>query len=131
MICYSVHPVGDVRVADEQMNVAVLAPAGTIRALGFGLGPVVALDLGHFIPLIEDDLGAAKRGLELRLLVDAEDPLEAARSLGVRTRAGTAPWSPRAQVTATRAVSVDGVAAAARAVRADLITVVRPEGQRR
>ncbi|QTR02778.1 insulinase family protein, partial [Saccharothrix algeriensis] len=79
----------------------------------------------------EDDLGAAKRGLEVRTLVDTEDPLEAARSLGVRTRAGTAPWSPEALLAATRAVSADGVAEAARAVSADLITVVRPEGRRR
>ncbi len=77
----------------------------------------------------EEDLDAARRGLEMRLLVDSEDPLEAARSLGTRTRAGTAPWSPAARLAATCAVSALDVAEAARAICAGLITVVRPEGR--
>ncbi|MDX8050906.1 pitrilysin family protein [Lentzea sp. BCCO 10_0798] len=79
----------------------------------------------------DEDLDAARRGLQMRLLVDSEDPLEAARSLGVRTRAGTAPWSAEEQQAAIRAVTAEDVAAAARAVCAGLITVVRPEGRPR
>jgi hypothetical protein len=57
---YSWHPVDEVRVADDKMNVSVVAPSGMIRALGAGVGPVVALDLGRFIPLIEGGIGALR-----------------------------------------------------------------------
>ncbi len=57
---YSLHPIQDVRVTDDKGNVSVVAPGGTIRALGFGVGPVVALDLGRFIPLIEGGIGALR-----------------------------------------------------------------------
>lgn len=54
---YAIHPVGDVRGEDDEMKTVVFAPAGTIRSFAFGLGPVVALDLGRFLPLIEGGLG--------------------------------------------------------------------------
>ena len=57
---YSWHPVDDVRVEDDKKNVSVVAPAGTIRAFGTGIGPVVALDLGRFIPLIEGGIGVLR-----------------------------------------------------------------------
>ena len=57
---YSVHPIDDVRVTDDKMNVAVVAPGGTIRALGFGVGPVIAIDLGRFLPLIEGGIGGLR-----------------------------------------------------------------------
>ena len=57
---YSAHPVGDVRVTDDKMNVEVVAPSGLIQAVGFGVGPVVALDLGRFVPLIEGGIGGLR-----------------------------------------------------------------------
>lgn len=57
---YSVHPVDDTRVIDDKENVTVTAAAGTIRALGFGVGPVVAIDLGRFLPLIEGGIGGLR-----------------------------------------------------------------------
>ncbi|MBL8971015.1 MAG: hypothetical protein JNK56_10565 [Myxococcales bacterium] len=57
---YSVHPVDDVRVTDDKMNISVVAAAGTIRALGFGVGPVIAIDLGRFLPLIEGGIGGLR-----------------------------------------------------------------------
>ena len=57
---YSAHPVDEVRYTDDKKNVSVVAPAGTVRALGFGVGPVLALDLGRFIPLIEGGIGALR-----------------------------------------------------------------------
>ncbi|WAS96146.1 hypothetical protein [Nannocystis punicea] len=49
---YSGHPVGEER-AQMEMEVVRTAPPGTIHVMGFGAGPVFALDLGRFLPLIE------------------------------------------------------------------------------
>ncbi|MDC0720751.1 hypothetical protein [Nannocystis bainbridge] len=49
---YSGHPVGEERVQVE-MEVVRTAPPGTIHVMGYGAGPVFALDLGRFLPLIE------------------------------------------------------------------------------
>jgi len=49
---YSGHPVGEERTKVE-MEVIPTAPAGTIHVAGAGFGPVFALDLGRFLPLIE------------------------------------------------------------------------------
>lgn len=57
---YSVHPVQDRRSADSDGKTVINAAAGTIRAAGFGVGPVIALDLGRFVPLIEGGLGALR-----------------------------------------------------------------------
>ncbi len=57
MATYSGHPVGEERVEAEDMSVVTTAPRGTIRAAGFGGGPVFALDLGRWLPLIEIGLG--------------------------------------------------------------------------
>ena len=57
---YSVHPVGEARALDADMKTVITAGAGNIRAFGFGAGPVLALDLGRFIPLIEGGLGGLR-----------------------------------------------------------------------
>jgi hypothetical protein len=57
---YSVHPVPERRSQNEDGDTIVDAKAGTIRAAGFGAGPVVALDLGRFVPLIEGGLGGLR-----------------------------------------------------------------------
>ncbi|MCY1057979.1 hypothetical protein [Nannocystis sp. SCPEA4] len=53
---YSGHPVAEER-AEVDMEVVRTAPPGTIHVAGAGFGPVFALDLGRFLPLIE--LGVA------------------------------------------------------------------------
>lgn len=57
---YSGHPVDEVRVENSDMEVLQTAPRGTIHATGFGAGPVFALDLGRFLPLIEVGLGGLR-----------------------------------------------------------------------
>lgn len=57
---YSGHPVDEVRVVDDEEQVTVTAPGGTIHATGFGAGPVFALDIGRFLPLIEVGLGGQR-----------------------------------------------------------------------
>lgn len=57
---YSVHPVGEGRVLDKDMKTVVTAADGTIRALGFGVGPVLALDLGRFLTLVEGGVGGLR-----------------------------------------------------------------------
>lgn len=57
---YSVHPVGEGRELDKDMKTVVTAADGTIRALGFGAGPVLALDLGRFLTLIEGGVGGLR-----------------------------------------------------------------------
>lgn len=57
---YSGHPIDEVRVLDDEMNVVQTAPRGTIHATGFGAGPVFALDLGRWLPLIEVGLGGLR-----------------------------------------------------------------------
>ncbi len=57
---YSVHPVQDRRVADDAGKTVITAAAGTIKAAGFGAGPVIALDLGRFVPLIEGGIGGLR-----------------------------------------------------------------------
>lgn len=54
---YSGHPVDEVRAMQQDMEVVQLAPRGTIHVAGFGAGPVFALDLGRFLPLIEVGVG--------------------------------------------------------------------------
>ncbi|WP_143141493.1 hypothetical protein [Nannocystis exedens] len=49
---YSGHPVGEER-AQMEMEVVRTAPPGTIHVMTYGVGPVFALDLGRFLPLIE------------------------------------------------------------------------------
>lgn len=49
---YSGHPVGEER-AQLNMEVVRTAPPGTIHVTSYGVGPVFALDLGRFLPLIE------------------------------------------------------------------------------
>ena len=57
---YSVHPVGEGRALDKDMKTVITAADGTIRALGFGAGPVVALDLGRFLTLVEGGVGGLR-----------------------------------------------------------------------
>jgi hypothetical protein len=57
---YSGHPVDEARVMNSEMQVMETAPRGTIYATGFGAGPVFALDLGRFLPLIEVGLGGLR-----------------------------------------------------------------------
>ncbi len=57
---YSVHPVQDRRSETDDGKTVVDAIAGTVRAAGFGAGPVVALDLGRFVPLIEGGIGGLR-----------------------------------------------------------------------
>lgn len=57
---YSGHPVDEVRVEQPDKSFLVTAPAGTIHVAGFGGGPVFALDLGRFLPLIEVGLGGLR-----------------------------------------------------------------------
>lgn len=57
---YSGHPVNEVRTTDDAMEVVQTAPRGTIHATGFGAGPVFALDLGRWLPLIEVGLGGLR-----------------------------------------------------------------------
>jgi hypothetical protein len=57
---YTVHPVTEVRTADADGDVVETAARGTIRAAGFGVGPVFALDLGRFLPLIEAGIGGLR-----------------------------------------------------------------------
>jgi hypothetical protein len=57
---YSVHPVGEGRMLDKDMKTEVTAAGGTIRALGFGAGPVIALDLGRFLTLLEGGIGGLR-----------------------------------------------------------------------
>ena len=57
---YSIHPVGATYYTDEDMKTTVVAAAGKISALGFGAGPVVAIDLGRFLPLIEGGIGGLR-----------------------------------------------------------------------
>jgi len=57
---YSVHPVGEGRALDKDMKTVITAADGTIRALGFGVGPVIALDLGRFLTLIEGGVGGLR-----------------------------------------------------------------------
>ncbi|MCY0987333.1 hypothetical protein OV203_09385 [Nannocystis sp. ILAH1] len=49
---YSGHPVGEER-AQMDMEVVRTAPPGMIHVMSYGVGPVFALDLGRFLPLIE------------------------------------------------------------------------------
>jgi hypothetical protein len=53
---YSGHPVDEAR-AMQQNEVVEVAPRGTIHVVGYGGGPVFALDLGRFLPLIEVGVG--------------------------------------------------------------------------
>jgi len=57
---YSVHPVAEGRTLDKDEKTVVTAADGTIRALGFGAGPVIALDLGRFLTLIEGGVGGLR-----------------------------------------------------------------------
>ena len=57
---YSVHPVDETRFKDDKDKISVIAAGGTIRALGFGVGPVIAIDLGRFLPLIEGGIGGLR-----------------------------------------------------------------------
>jgi len=57
---YSAHPVQDQRFADDMGKTVITAAAGTIKAAGFGAGPVIALDLGRFLPLIEGGIGGLR-----------------------------------------------------------------------
>lgn len=57
---YSGHSVDEVRVTDDSDEVVQTAPRGTIHVMGFGAGPVFALDLGRFLPLIEVGLGGLR-----------------------------------------------------------------------
>lgn len=57
---YSGHPVEEERTQNSDMDVMTTAPRGTIHALGFGAGPVFALDLGRWLPLIEVGLGGLR-----------------------------------------------------------------------
>lgn len=57
---YSAHPVPERRSVNDEGDTVIQAGKGTIKAAGFGLGPVVALDLGRFVPLIEGGLGGLR-----------------------------------------------------------------------
>ncbi|NYT92309.1 pitrilysin family protein [Salinispora sp. H7-4] len=74
-----------------------------------------------------NDLLAARRQAQMQLILDGEAPLEYARRLGQRTRAGAVPWSLEEDLTRLGAVTAEQVCAAARRIRDSLVTVVRPE----
>ncbi|MEV6540880.1 pitrilysin family protein [Streptomyces sp. NPDC051665] len=75
-----------------------------------------------------EDLDAARRQAVMSLVVDAEEPLEFARTIGDRTGAGTRSWDLDAEIATLSAVTAGQVRAAAVAVAAQLLTTVRPEG---
>lgn len=75
-----------------------------------------------------EDLAAAVRQAEMRLIFDIESPLEYARLVALRTYAGTVPWSAADELTDLRAVRTGDVQRAAESVRDNLVCVVRPEG---
>lgn len=78
-------------------------------------------------PAVED-LRTAKRRAEVQLLLRTEDPLELAKLAGVRSRAGSVPWSADADLAALTTVPAGAVAEAAATVLANLTTVVRAGG---
>jgi hypothetical protein len=65
----------------------------------------------------------------MRIILDEETPLEFAREIAYRTRAGTRQWSPEAAVAALGQVTGADVAKAAARVADGLLVTVRPEGQ--
>lgn len=75
--------------------------------------------------LLSEDLHAARRQAEMRLVLNSEDPMELAQSLASRTRFGTREWSIEQAIASLQDVSVDAVARAAADVLAGLVTVTR------
>lgn len=72
-----------------------------------------------------DDLAAAKRQIEMKLLMAAEDPLEYAKSVAGDGRWVSAAWSGDDELNEVMAVTPRHVAEAAEAVRASHVVVVR------
>jgi predicted Zn-dependent peptidase len=74
-----------------------------------------------------EDLGAAIRQAEMRLVFDAEDPLEHAKLIGDRVLAEGSPWILSQEIALLRAVSRDDVANAAKLVLDGLVIAISPE----
>lgn len=73
-----------------------------------------------------DDLDAARRQARMRLIVDADNPLEHVRLIAYRTHAGTVDWSVAEEIADLDAVTSEQIRQAAAAVRDGLVAVVRP-----
>lgn len=74
------------------------------------------------------DLAAALRQAEMRLILDAEDPMTLAQLVTEHAAAGEVNWSVDAELARLRAVTAEAVAGAAAGVLEGMVTVVRPEG---
>ncbi|MFG3101420.1 M16 family metallopeptidase [Streptomyces sp. NPDC048182] len=75
----------------------------------------------------DEDLLAARRKTEMSLVLQAENPLDHALLIALRGRAGTQPWSIDANRAELAAVTAADVSAAAAALLAEHVVVVRPE----
>ncbi|MDO0925031.1 pitrilysin family protein [Streptomyces sp. TG1A-8] len=75
-----------------------------------------------------DDLAAARRQAQMRILTSVDTPLECARFLAMRS-GGPAGWSPAAEVDALAGVNAGDLREAARHVLRGLRAVVRPEAR--
>jgi predicted Zn-dependent peptidase len=74
------------------------------------------------------DLAAARRQAEMRLILDAEDPMALAQLTAEHATAGEARWSVDFELAQLKGVTAQAVAGAAARVLQGLVTVVRPEG---
>lgn len=74
-----------------------------------------------------EDLRAARRKTEMKLVLQAETPLDQAILLGTRTGAGVREWSVESARAELAAVTAEDISAAAAAVLDGLVVAVRPE----
>ncbi|AUG78260.1 peptidase M16 [Kitasatospora sp. MMS16-BH015] len=77
--------------------------------------------------LTEEDFDSARRKAEMRLVLQAESPLDHAQLIAMHTRAGTLDWSLTQARADLRAVTRPQLAAAAATLRANLVVAVRPD----
>lgn len=77
--------------------------------------------------LTEEDFDSARRKAEMRLVLQAESPLDHAQLIAMHTRAGTADWSLARARADLRAVTPAQIAAAAARLRGNLVAAVRPD----
>ncbi|MFE7277018.1 M16 family metallopeptidase [Streptomyces sp. NPDC057623] len=77
--------------------------------------------------LPEEELAVARRKAEMRLVTQAEMPLERARLTALGIRGGSADWSLEQARAALRAVTPEQIARAAGSLRGNLAVAVRPE----
>ncbi|MFJ9378735.1 M16 family metallopeptidase [Streptomyces sp. NPDC101455] len=75
----------------------------------------------------EEEFAMARRKSEMRLVTQAENPLERARLTALGTRSGTIDWSSERARAALREVTPEEIARAAGRLRGNLAVAVRPE----